>query len=148
MVNKEKRYKARLKAQGVIIGAGVTQGVIAVTNLVTGAAQQDFFNFLLFGLVALALAIFFVLFKHPVWGIAGTVVYAAARLLTLAVWLGALWSLNITGSEYMQLVTPKSLLIGLGLGLVLAVGLLAYFIYADVQAFKLRKLERETEETE
>ncbi len=48
----------------------------------------------------------------------------------------------------MQLVTPKSLLLGLGLGLVLAAGLLAYFIYADVQAFKLRKLERETEETE
>lgn len=147
MVNKEKRYKARLKAEGVIIGAGVTQSVIAVITMVDAAARRDLLSFLLFGLAAMAMAIFFVLFKHPVWGIAGTVAYTVGRLFTFAVWLDALWSLNITGCEYVQLVTPKSLLVGLGLGVALAAGLLVFFLYADVQAFKLRKLERETEET-
>lgn len=137
MVNKEERYKARTKAQGAIIGAGAAQAVMAASNVFTGATARDIVSFLVFGLAALALAIFFVIFKHPAFGIAGTVLYLFGRVLSI----GSLLLVYALTKE-------DTVLVGLGLSLPLAIGLIAFFVYADVQAFKLRRLEREREESE
>lgn len=137
MVNKEERYKSRVKARGAIIGAGAAQGVFAVTNVVTGAKNRDILSFLVFGIVALALAIFFIIFKHPAFGIAGTGLYFFGRVLSI----GSLLLIYALTEESVVLA-------GVGLSLPLAIGLIAFFVYADVLAFKLRRLEREREESE
>lgn len=137
MENKEKKVRGRERAQRAVVGAGVTQGLIAVVNVIAGARAQDIFNFAVFGLVSLALAVFFVLFKHPVWGILNTVVYAAGRVLSV---MGVLW-------VYVEYPSPV-IVVSLTMGVAIAVALTAYFIYADYQAFQLRQFELDADESE
>lgn len=135
MENKEKKVRGRERAQGAVVGAGVTQGLIAVVNVVTGAWTKDIFSFAVFGLVSLALAVFFVLFKHPVWGILNTFLYVIGRILTV---MGML----VIYAE----VREGVILVGIVLGAALSVALTAYFIYADYQAVVLHGIEQEQEE--
>lgn len=137
MENKEKKVRGRERAQRAVVGAGVTQGLIAVVNVIAGAREQDIFNFAVFGLASLAFAVFFVLFKHPVWGILNTVVYAAGRVLSV---MGVLWA-------YVQYPSPV-IVVSLIMGVAIAVALTAYFIYADYQAFQLRQFELDADESE
>lgn len=135
MENKEKKVRGRERAQRAVIGAGVTQGLIAAVNVVTGARTKDIFSFAVFGLVSLALAVFFVLFKHPVWGILNTFLYVIGRILTV---MGML----VIYAE----VREGVILVGIVLGAALSVALTAYFIYADYQAVVLHGIEQEQEE--
>lgn len=135
MENKEKKVRGRERAQRAVIGAGVTQGWIAVVNVITGARTKDIFSFAVFGLVSLALAVFFVLFKHPVWGILNTFLYVIGRILTV---MGML----VIYAE----VREGVILVGIVLGAALSVALTAYFIYADYQAVVLHGIEQEQEE--
>lgn len=137
MVNKEKRYKTRTKAQGAILGAGITQGLIGIANVVFGARSGDILSFVIFGLTALGLAAFFIIFKHPAWGIAGTVLYVLGRVVAL----------YLTNVLY-QLTGAGSVLFGGFLGACGAAGVTAFFIYADYQAVLLRRLELEEEQDE
>ena len=130
MVNKEERYRQTQRAQGVILGASIVQGVVALLSaLVVGRSGQAVAFVITF--VYLALAIFFGIFKHPVFGLGYTVLYAADKLVSLGL---SLWILQAPGGELLG----ASMI----LGLPLAVGLLAFFIYADYQAFVLRRLEK------
>lgn len=135
MVNKERRYKTRIRAQGAVLGAGITQGLLGVANVVFGARGGDILSFIIFGLTALGLAAFFIIFKHPAWGIAGTVLYVLGRVPTLYL-MSVLY--QATGSA--------ALLFGSFLGVCVAVGLTVFFIYADYQAVLLSRLDRELEE--
>lgn len=135
MENKEKKVRGRERAQRAVVGAGVTQGLIAVVNVIAGARAQDIFNFAVFGLASLALAVFFVLFKHPVWGILNTFLYVIGRILTV---MGML----VIYAE----VREGVILVGIVLGAALSVALTAYFIYADYQAVVLHGIEQEQEE--
>lgn len=137
MVNKEKRYKTRIRAQGAILGAGITQGLFGVANVVFGARSGDVLSFIIFGLTALGLAAFFIIFKHPAWGIAGTVLYILGRVPTLYLM-----------SVFYRATGSGALLFGSFLGACGAVGVTAFFIYADYQAVLLRRVERELEEDE
>lgn len=135
MENKEKKVRCRERAQGAVVGAGVIQAIFAVTNIIAGARTQDILNFVLFGLASLALAVFFVLFKHPVWGILNTFLYVIGRILTV---MGML----VIYAE----VREGVILVGIVLGAALSVALTAYFIYADYQAVVLHGIEQEQEE--
>ena len=135
MENKEKKVRGRERARGAVVGAGVTQAVFAVLNVISGARNQDIFSFAVFGLVSLALAVFFVLFKHPVWGILNTFLYVIGRILTV---MGML----VIYAE----VREGVILVGIVLGAALSVALTAYFIYADYQAVVLHGIEQEQEE--
>lgn len=135
MENKEKKVRCRERARGAVVGAGVIQAIFAVTNIIAGARTQDILNFVLFGLASLALAVFFVLFKHPVWGILNTFLYVIGRILTV---MGML----VIYAE----VREGVILVGIVLGAALSVALTAYFIYADYQAVVLHGIEQEQEE--
>lgn len=135
MENKEKKARGRERAQRAVVGAGVIQAIFAVTNIIAGARTQDILNFVLFGLASLALAVFFVLFKHPVWGILNTFLYVIGRILTV---MGML----VIYAE----VREGVILVGIVLGAALSVALTAYFIYADYQAVVLHGIEQEQEE--
>lgn len=135
MENKEKKARGRERAQRAVVGAGVIQAIFAVTNIIAGARTQDILNFVLFGLASLALAVFFVLFKHPVWGILNTVVYVVGRIFTV---MSILWA-------YAQYPDPV-ILVALFFGGMLSLALTAYFIYADYQAVVLHGIEQEQEE--
>lgn len=136
MENKEKKVRGRERAQGVVVGAGVTQAVFAVLNVVSGARNQDIFSFAVVGLISFALAVFFVLFKHPVWGILNTFLYVIGRILTV---MSLLW-------VYAEYSSPVILVI-LVFGGALCLALTAFFIYGDYQAFKLRRFELDAEES-
>lgn len=137
MENKEKKVRGRERARGVVIGAGVTQAVFAVLNVASGARYQNIFSFAVFGVISFALAVFFVLFKHPVWGILNTFLYVIGRIFTV---MSLLW-------VYAEYSSPVILVI-LVFGGALCLALTAFFIYADYQAFKLRQLTLDAEESE
>ena len=137
MENKEKKVHGREQARGAVVGAGVTQAVFAALNVISGARNQDIFSFAVFGLVSLALAVFFVLFKHPAWGILNTILYVIGRIFTV---MSILWA-------YAEYPSPVILVILVLSGL-LCVALTAFFIYADYQAFKLQQLTLDVEESE
>lgn len=137
MENKEKKVRGRERARGAVVGAGVTQAVFAVLNVISGARNQDIFSFAVFGLVSLALAVFFVLFKHPAWGILNTILYVIGRIFTV---MSILWA-------YAEYPSPVILAILVLSGL-LCVALAAFFIYADYQAFQLRQFELDADESE
>lgn len=130
MENKEKRYKARMRASSVIWGAGITQGICAVLIGISAALAKDPFSFAVFGFSQLALAVLFLLFKHPAWGIAATVVYGVGRLLAI---IPLLWA-------YFVLSSPV-IVVGLVIGGAICLALMTLFIYADYQAVVLRRLE-------
>lgn len=137
MENKEKKVRGRERAQGAVIGAGVTQAIFAVINVVSGGRVRDILSFAVFGLVSLALAVFFVMFKHPAWGILNTVLYAVGRVL------------STMGLLLVYTATKETLILaGLTVGAGIAIAFLAFFIYADYQAFKLRQLALGAEESE
>lgn len=137
MENKEKKVRGRERARGAVIGAGVTQVVFAVINLALGARGQDIISFAVFGLLALGLAVFFLMFKHPVWGILNTVLYVVGRILTIM-------GLLLVYAQYPEPV----ILVGLVLGAGISLALTAFFIYADYQAFQLRRWSLDEEESE
>lgn len=137
MENKEKKARSRERARGAVIGAGVIQGLIAVFNVAAGARAQDPFSFVVFGLLSLGLAVFFVIFKHPAWGILNTFLYVIGRGLTMSAVLMA----------YMG-AREGALLAGIVLGGAMAIALTAFFIYADYQAFKLLRPHFDGEESE
>ncbi len=134
MVNKEERYKAKTRASGVILGAGIVHGIFAALIGVNAALGSDALSFAVFGFGHLALAVLFLLLKHPAWGIAATVVYVVGRLLATIPLLRA----------YFMLRSPV-ILMGSILGGGICLALTAFFIYADYQAVVLRRLERERE---
>lgn len=136
MENKEEKVRRRERARRAVFGAGVTQAIFAVLNVVRGAGAQDAFVFV-WGLATLAVAVFFVLFKHPAWGIVNTVLYLVGRGMMLMYVLVVYAAAEV-----------KSLLMGAVLGGVLAAAVSVYFIYADYQAVLLRGMERESEEDE
>ncbi len=133
MVNKEKRYRQIQRAQGVILGASIVQGLVALYSAVVVGSQGQVAAYVI-AFAYLALAVFFGVFKHPAFGLIYTVLYAADKLVYLSF---SLLLLRIPGGE----------LIGVSmiLGLALAAGLLAFFIYADYQAFVLRGWEKSME---
>lgn len=134
MVNKERRYKTRTKARGAILWAGAVQAVLAILTAASAAQAGDIFSFALFGLVELGLAVFFLLLRHPAWGIAATVIFVVGRMRGI---MGLL-----TLEVFFTPVTWVGLIIGGGVCLALTV----FFIYADYQAVLLRRLDREIEE--
>lgn len=134
MVNKEKRYRQTQRANGVILGAAIVQSVVALLSALAMGSNGQAIGFVT-AFVYLALAIFFGIFKHPAFGIAYTALYAADKLVSLGL---SLWLLSVPGGELQGMA--------LLLGVALAAGLLAFFIYADYQAVVLRRLERELEE--
>lgn len=133
MENKEKRFRQTQRANGVILGASVVQSVVALLSALAMGRNGQAIGFVI-AFVYLALAIFFGIFKHPAFGVAYTVLYAADKLVTLGL---SLWLLRTPGGELMGMAMI--------LGIALAAGLLAFFIYADYQAFVLRSLEKSME---
>lgn len=140
MVNKEKRIKSRCRAESTIVGAGVAQGMVAAICVVGGAASRNVIAFAGCGLVAMVLAVLFIVFKHPAWGIAGTALYGLGQGWTALELFEFLWYLK--GGPW----STRSLMVALALGSLLTIVLLIFFIYADYQAVVLRRLERELEE--
>ena len=139
MVNKERRFKRIQRARSVILGAGIAEGLVALLGAVQAMMTGSVAGYIS-TIVYLALAVFFVLFRHPAFGIAYTVFYALERVAVLFRFQMLFQEMGCMPGTGVALTT------GVALGVVLAGGLLVLFIYADYQAVVLRRLERSREE--
>lgn len=139
MVNKERRFRKAQRAKNAILGAGIVAGIVALLGAIHAMTAGSTVGYIS-AFFYLALAVFFVLFQHPAFGIAYTVFYLVERVAA------ALKILGLLAIVEGYAVAEMTLTVGAVLGLALAGGLLALFIYADYQAFVLRGLEKSEED--
>lgn len=136
MENKERRWRGREHAKAVVLGAGETEIGVALLGLISAGRTGSVADFVI-ELVLLALAIFFTVFRHPVFGIIFTALYGLGRVVVVMAMMVIAY---FAPGDYGTAVAGLGLLwLVPGVGLVVA--LLGFFIYADCQAVKLRWLE-------
>lgn len=130
------------KIYGVIFAAGIVKLLIHGAAIVTALKmEQSVFTVWEVGISAAVMVLsgLFLYSQHPGFGMAGTALYLFEKIFMLIPLLRVLIRIEFV---------PVSEWVSFGVDLLAKVLLIAFFIYADYQALKLRRLALDAEESE